>query len=232
MTAAIWVSETDSTDKENNMNKAIRYRSTIIIILSVTISLLLAGCSNTVTTTTTASNALPAVTEVAAGIIKLEDTTNAVTVSQATELLTLWEGYQSLSNSDTVSTVELEALVKQIQGSLSAEQLQAIKTMGLTEQTVSEYVQTLTVNAQPNMPVVTPGTSSLSQAAPGGGPGGPGGTPGGGDSVMSTIDGGGAVMQGTAEATQPAASTLVSQVDGRLLQALIQMLQSRSQGSG
>ena len=50
----------------------------------------------------------------ALGTLKLEGTDQVVTASQAGQLLTLWQAYQSLSNSDTSSQVELEALVKQI----------------------------------------------------------------------------------------------------------------------
>jgi len=72
-------------------------------------------CSNAAATLSTGTG-LSTVTRLALGTLKLEGTDQAVSTSQAAELITFWQAYQSLSNSDTSSDVELEALVKQIQG--------------------------------------------------------------------------------------------------------------------
>jgi hypothetical protein len=62
--------------------------------------------------------------------------------------------------------------------------------------------------------------------------GGPGGMPGdAGDSVMNEI-GNGITTQSTPAASQPASSTQISQVDGMLLNVLIQVLETRSQTTG
>ncbi len=202
---------------------------TVLTTLIVIAAILMAGCSGAIAATASGNSGLSTATQLAVGTLKLEGTTQAVSSTQAVQLLTLWEGYQSLSKSDTSSQVELEALVKQIQGIMTADQLQAIETMDLTDQSVSEVMQSMGGSAYASAPVSTPGSTSISQAAPGGGPGGmPGGA---GDSVMSAINGG-MTTQTTPMATQPSSSATTTQVSSMLLNALIQMLNVRSQTIG
>ena len=102
------------------------------------VAILLAGCSGAAAATASGSSGLSTATRLAVGTLKLEGTCKAVTVNQAVQLLTLWEGYQSITKSDTSSQLELDALVTQIQAALTADQLQTIEAMDLTEQSVSE----------------------------------------------------------------------------------------------
>jgi uncharacterized protein YceK len=204
-------------------------RFTLVISLMTIFALLLAGCSSAATATVPTSNSLSGATKLALGTLKLEGTSQAVTAAQATELLTLWQAYASLSKSDTASQVELDALVKQIQGVMTADQLQAIEAMNLTEQAESDVMQSLGTSANTSVPVSTQGSTTLSQTGPGGGPGGmPGG---GGDSVMSAIDGG-VTTQSTPAVTQASPNVGSTQVNSMLIQALIQMLETRSQTTG
>jgi hypothetical protein len=199
----------------------------ILFSLITLAAILLTGCNSAAAATVTASSGLSTATRLAMGTLKLECTSQAVTANQAAQLLTLWEGYQSLSKSDTSSQVELDALVEQIQGIMTADQLQAIEAMNLTDQSVSELMQSTGSSANASAPVSTPGSSTLSQGSPGGGPGGmPGG--GGGDSVMSAINGG-TTTQSTHAVTQSASSAGTTQVNSMLLNALVQMLNARSQ---
>ena len=140
---------------------------TTLITLITLLAILLVGCSSASTTTVSASSGLSNATKLAIATLKLEDTSQAVTTSQAAELLTLWEGYQSLSNSDTTSQVELDALVKQIQAAMTSEQIKAIDAMDLTDQSVSEVMSTLGGSESAIAPASTPSTSGLSQAGPG-----------------------------------------------------------------
>ena len=193
-------------------------------------AIIMAGCSGAIAATASSNSGLSTATQLAVGTLKLEGTTQAVSSAQAAQLLTLWEGYESLSMSDTSSQVELEALVKQIQGIMTADQLQAIETMNLTDQSVSELMQSMGGSANASTPASTPGSTSISQAAPGGGPGGmPGGAAG--DSVMSAINGG-MTTQSTPASTQANSDAGSTQVSSMVLNALIQMLNSRSQTIG
>lgn len=203
---------------------------TILCTLLFIAAILLGGCSGESAATVSASNGLSTATRLALGTLKLEGTDQAVTVSQGTELLTLWQGYQSLSSSDTASAVELDALEEQIQSTMTAEQIKAIDALDLTDQSVSDLMQSLGDSASASAPASTPNASALSQSATMGS--GPGGMPGGGgDSVMSEI-GNGMTTQSTAAVTQSVSNIQTTQVDGRLLNALIQILAMRSQTTG
>jgi len=116
--------------------------------------------------------------------------------------------------------VELDALVEQISGVMTGEQIKAIEALYLTDKTVKEVMQSLGESTGDNTPGNTPDASAQDQAAP---MGGPGDMPGGGDSVMSEI-GSAKVILGTPTASQPAAVTQTNQVNGMLLNTLIQLL--------
>jgi hypothetical protein len=201
----------------------------IVCSLVLIITTLMVGCSGEAVANVSTSNGLSKATKLALGTLKLEGSANAVSIPQATELLTLWEAYQSLSNSDTASPVELDALVEQIHGVMTVEQIKAIEAMAFTDQSVSEVMQSMGDSTSVNAPVSTPNTSELSQGAPMGGP--PGMPGGGGDSVMSEINSG-MVTQSTPAASQPTLSTQTNQVDGMLLNVLIRLLETRSQEAG
>ncbi len=209
------------------------------IALIISAAAILSGCSTTTTTPAVSSGSgLSTASKLALGTLKLEGTGNAVTASQASQLLTLWQGYQSLTNTDTTAAVELEALVSQIEGSLTSQQVQAIQAMNLSEQSLSEALSTLGGNTAASSASGTPQAStSGSASASAGGPGGgmPGGAPpSGGDSVSAMLGNtsGGTTSQSTPAATQSASVSSAAQVSPRLLQAVIQLLESRSQSSG
>jgi hypothetical protein len=202
----------------------------LCVIISLS-AILLVACSGGTVATVSANSSLSAATRLAAGTIKLEGTGKAVTASEAGELLTLWEAYQSLSSSDTASQVELEALVKQIESAMTSEQVRAIDDMELSEQSVSEAMQSMAGSVDINLPASTPDASTMSQLAPQGG--GPSGMPGGagGDSVMNEINGG-MSAQSTPVVTEATTNTANTQVNQMLLNTLIQLLKTRSQVSG
>jgi len=204
---------------------------TILMVVITLVATLLAGCNNT-TSTASASSGLSTASRVALGTLKLEGTSQAVTASQAVQLLTLWQGYQSLSTSDTTSQVERDALVKQIEGTMTSDQTNAIDAMDLTDQSVSETLSTLSGNASSGTPLSTPSASSTSGLSnPGAPSGGPGGMPPGGDSSGLSDILSGASEQTTLSATQSPATSVSVQVNPILLQALILLLQTRSQAS-
>ncbi|MCD4671229.1 MAG: hypothetical protein K8R77_01080 [Anaerolineaceae bacterium] len=69
---------------------------------------------------------VPLSTQLLLGTFKLEDTDPAVDAAQASELLPLWKAVKSLSDSDTTSSVELDALYLQIQETMTDAQLDVI----------------------------------------------------------------------------------------------------------
>ena len=157
-----------------------------------------------------------------------------------------------MSSSDTTAQVELDAVIKQIQGTMTSEQVKAIDAMTLTRQSTNEVLQSL--GMAPNAPSAAQGTPAAGQSSsgsssstrgndfPAGGPGTDGGGPGGGgfqaggapggdmggvppDAAAGT-NGAQATPNATAQARMSAQATRVSPM---LLQALIQVLQSKVQ---
>jgi hypothetical protein len=200
----------------------------MLCTLVTVIVILLTGCSGEVSSAGSSINNLPIATQLVLGTIKLEGTDQAVVASQAIELLTLWQAYQSLTISDTTSQVELDALVEQIQAVMTSKQIKAIEAMDLTLQSLDEVLQTIGTDSGEDTPAIAPDESAQSPTSP---MGGPGGMPAGGDSLMSEI-GNGITPQSTREAIQPATSRQTTQVDARILVEMIRMLETRSQAAG
>lgn len=73
------------------------------------------------------------------GTLKLADTSNAVTPKQAKTLIPLWQAVISLSGDTTTATEELTAVQDQITAALTAEQLQAIVEMQITNTGLSVF---------------------------------------------------------------------------------------------
>ncbi len=79
------------------------------------------------------TDALPVRNQLALGTLRLEDNPAvAVSAEQAATLLPLWQGLNSLSSSGTGATAEINALLAQIEGAMTPEQMQTIKAMQLT----------------------------------------------------------------------------------------------------
>lgn len=88
-----------------------------------------------------AAGELPATTELIIGTLKLDETENAVTAEQAAELLPLWQTLQVLSESDTAAQQETEALITQIQETMTEAQTQAITELNLTREDMRSIMQ-------------------------------------------------------------------------------------------
>lgn len=112
-------------------------------ILSIAIFVLvittLAACSNSQPSSTenqaeemVVQEGQPLENRLAIGTLALEGTDQAVTPEQAQALLPLWKAVKSLSASDTASAEEIAALYDQIEESLTAEQIQAIRALSLS----------------------------------------------------------------------------------------------------
>jgi hypothetical protein len=123
------------------------------------------------------------------GTLSLEETPQAVTAEQAQELLPLWQMLRTLQQSDTAAQVEIEAVLNQIQGAMTPEQLAAIEGMDLTLASMRTMAQELGIGRgegssdgqeggfrPPDGIVIVPGGG----AGPGGGMFPGGGMPGGG----------------------------------------------------
>lgn len=162
--------------------------------------------------------ALPASMQVILGTFRLEGTAQAVSAGQAAELLPLWQVYQDLEGSGTAAQEEIDALVGQIQETMSQSQIQAIQAMGLTQADV------MTVMAEQELVEAAPQMSSGSTVSAGGLDGGmPPADMGGEDPTMM---GGAAPV--SVSSSGSGSGVAQPGVPSALLEALIQLLQTRA----
>jgi hypothetical protein len=80
------------------------------------------------------------------GTMALDGTSDAVTSDQASTLLTLWKAYQSLQADSSASDVEIQALVQQIEGTMTDAQLTAIADRQLTAADSSTIIASLNLS--------------------------------------------------------------------------------------
>jgi hypothetical protein len=85
--------------------------------------------------------ALPANVQLILGTLQLEGTDLAVTNKQASSLAPLWKAMRSLSGSDTAAEAEIEAVLDQIQRSMTTDQLEAIAAMELIQEDLFTAIQ-------------------------------------------------------------------------------------------
>jgi hypothetical protein len=121
--------------------------SALILIFSLTacsaVQLPWASASSSSTQTASLSNfaGQPVKNKLAVGLLQLESTDLALTTSQAKEMLPLWKAVKSLSKDSNTTPGEMAALYAQIQGVLTASQLQAIQKLNLSSSELTALVQ-------------------------------------------------------------------------------------------
>lgn len=163
------------------------------------------------------SQALSTQTELILGTLKLDGTANAVTKDQAATLLPLWTLMQKLQSSDSAAQEEKDAVLSQIQKTMTSDQLQAIQQMNLTMQDAVSLAQGGT---QSNAKTQS-GNSASSNGAPAGGP------PGGGDPMM-----GGQMMSASSSTQTSSGQSSLSynadQISPDLISVLLNVLQKKA----
>jgi hypothetical protein len=146
--------------------------SALVLVLPVA---LLAACARTESAQTTTNEtgsdayvsealdtsyagALSVSNQLMLGTLLLEETGHAVTPEQAKTLLPLW---QALQGGGVTIQAEIDAVLKQIEGKMTQEQLEAIAAMQLTQEDLRAWME-------------EQGMGSGGTPGPGGGPGGGG----------------------------------------------------------
>jgi hypothetical protein len=86
---------------------------------------------------TSYEDALAASSQLVLGTFKLEETANAVTPEQAKTLLPLWQALQG----GVTAQAEIDAVLKQIEGTMTQEQLAAIDAMQLTQEDLRTWME-------------------------------------------------------------------------------------------
>jgi hypothetical protein len=112
--------------------------------------------------TTEYDNAANLRSQLAFGIIKLTDTAVPVNQKQAQSLIPLWQGIIALSGDSTTASEELIAIQDQITETLTAEQLNAIAEMQITNADLDAFYAEFGIVLPTPIPGVTkvPGSGS------------------------------------------------------------------------
>ena len=198
-----------------------------LLMIMLAAGLTLSACASApsaATASNPAESSLAPSTRLILGTLKLEGTAEAVTARQAAALLPLWQVYQGLQESGTAAQEEIDALVQQIQETMTSSQVQSMQAMSLTQADImSVMVEQNIVEAGPQQAVTRTASGSGPQATPEGGmpPSDTGGDPG----MM-----GAAAPVSASSSTGGSSSSQVqagSGVPSALLDALIQLLETR-----
>jgi len=208
-------------------------------MLSLTILVMvLTACSQSSANSSGNSNSLSQAGELLVGTLKLEGTKNAVTEKQAASLIPLWQAYNQLSTSDSTAQAEMTALVSQIQGTMTTDQIQAIGALKLTSQDIAAAATSLAVSSSEETRTTTAAvskTSTVSGVGSGnpnnaGGPQSGGTDPGAaGGSASDVILGTGTDLSSTPQTATPQANTSSKNgIPSSLVNALIELLQTRA----
>jgi hypothetical protein len=134
--------------------------------------------TNTDRLNTNYENALSVETQLVLGTLKLEGTAQAVDSEMAAQLLPLYTLLEQMSSSGTAAQEEIDAVLDQIQGTMTPDQIHAIAAMKLTQTELMDYMRSS--GRSPVVGTGTPGTGSSGMGGFPGGPGGEGGPPSGG----------------------------------------------------
>lgn len=170
--------------------------------------------AETVQLTTDYTDAVSTEMQLLLGSMKLEGTAQAITAEQAKLLLPLWTNFKTLSQSmmptqgdmgqgqpnstpqpqtvDTEAQTQIDALSKQIQSSMTAEQINAITAMQITQDSARTTMQELGLSMggpQQGGDASQPPQGDMPQGTPPAG--GPGGQPPSGDQMGTPPTGGG-----------------------------------------
>ncbi len=197
------------------------------------------GASNTTATGSAPSSdpaaiELPVATELVLGSFELEGSEQAITPEQAADLLPLWQVYQSLTESDSAAQAEIEALLEQIQETMTPEQMSAIEAMQLTREDMGAIMEELGVAMGGGRNTGNTGnTGNQGQGgfAPPDGGMSPGGMPGGSPGMQPGQGPGGQTLSPEQIATAQAARAQgggFNRVPPALLEAFIQFLEEKT----
>jgi len=199
----------------------------VTIIVSLVLALTACGSTHSTTATATASSTLSLEGQLLVGTFKLEDTSLAISSAQATTLLPLWETLESLASSNTAASQEVDAVVSQIESSLSSQQASSITAMKLTQQDLAATaIDTGSASTTTSSASTVKTSAAQSQAgAPAGG--NPPSDMGGGMSGVTDIQSTGQTQTGISQAAAMPSTGTADQVSVAMIKALVALLQKR-----
>ena len=196
----------------------------VTIIVSLALALTACGSTKSVTATATASNTLSLEGQLLVGTFKLENTSLAVSSEQAGTLLPLWETLQSLASSNTSASQEVDAVVSQIESSMTTQQVSSITAMKLTQQDLAATAIDTGSSSTTASSASTVKTSATQlQAGAGDPPSDMGGGMGGASDIQTVSQ----AQTGASQAVSTQSAVTTNQVPAAMIKALVALLQKK-----
>jgi hypothetical protein len=201
------------------------------LLLIFTLALTACGGTDTVVETETTSssalstdyeNALPIQLQLSVGTFCLEGTDLAVDAEQAVEIIPLWQVLNGLTESGSAAPEEIDALVVQIEETMTSEQIETIAFMQLTRENMGEIMQEY--GLAPN------GETPPEGFVPGQGRGGsdvPGLSGGGGRNTTGMTPEQIETARAERKGSEEAGSMMNSRISHIIIEGLIELLQSK-----
>jgi len=206
----------------------------VTIVIGLVLALTACGSSQSSTAAATPSTALSQEAQLLVGTLKLESTTQAVSVNQAGQLLPLWETLQSLASSGTAASQEVDAVVSQIETTMSTQQVASITAMNLTQHdlavAIADTGSSSTSSSSANSTNANSAQIQAGAGAPAGGdPGGwnPPADMGGSLAASTGAQSAGQSQTGSTQTVTSQSTATSSQVPVALIQALVELLQKK-----
>lgn len=192
------------------------------VLLLLTIILTACSSASTGTALNSTSADLSIEAQLAVGTLKLAGTDQDITAEQAKNLMLYWQVYQELGESDTAAQAEVDGLVAQIQETMTADQMQAIAAMQITQQDVFTSMQGATSISRGRNTVSLPSGETM----PAGGPSADGGEVPMGSGIPADMSAG-APASSIEQTNSMSANASLTKVPSALVDTVIQVLQER-----
>ena len=216
----------------------------ILTLTLLTLALILIACGGSASeaesaSTTQLSSAgeddLSVEMQLALGTVKLDEGENAIDAAQAAELLPLWKALLSFSGSEITAPEEIEAVISQIEATMTTPQIEAIAAMQLSRDDFASVYEMLGLEIAVGGGDITPEMQATMQAARESGEGPPegfgggqgmGGGPGGGGGGETALD---PAARETAIAERGGTRGAGVSINITLLDAIIEFLEAKTQ---
>ncbi|MBC8332166.1 MAG: hypothetical protein H8E28_09320 [Anaerolineae bacterium] len=214
----------------------------ILTLTLLTLALILIACGGSASeaesaSTTQLSSAgeddLSVEMQLALGTVKLDEGENAIDAAQAAELLPLWKALLSFSGSEITAPEEIEAVISQIEATMTTPQIEAIAAMQLSRDDFASVYEMLGLEIAVGGGDITPEMQATMQAARESGEGPPegfgggqgmGGGPGGGGGGETALD---PAARETAIAERGGTRGAGVGINTTLLDAIIEFLEAK-----
>jgi hypothetical protein len=199
----------------------------VSFVIGMVLALTACGSTQSSSASATATTELSQEEQLLVGTIKLESTSLAVSADQARDLLPLWETLQSMASSGTAASQEVDAVVSQIESTMSPAQISRITAMNLTRQDLmaaaTDTGTSLTISGSSS-------TTEASSVQPQAGAGTPaGGNPPAdmGAGMPASMGAQSAGQTGSTETASSQSTATTSQLSTALINTVVQLLQKK-----